>query len=126
MDDQPRRPFFTVDSPMRYTLAMAVLFVLPIVNTWLRYGGTITDEDVTLSGIASLVLVNPVAILVAGAVYTWRHEFSWLLPWLIGLAFVPAALLVYNDTALPFALVYAAVAHLGEGLGILARRLRRR
>ena len=61
-DEQPRRPFFTVDAPMRYTLVLAVLYLLPIVNTWLRYGGTITEEDIAMSGVASLLLVNPLAI----------------------------------------------------------------
>lgn len=126
MSEQPRRPFFTVDTSMRYALALMVIYLLPVVNSWLLYGGTITPEDITMSEIASLVVINPLAVLIAGAVYGWRHGFSWLLPWLLGLAFVPAVFLVYNDTALPYALGYAVVAHVGEGLGVLAKRLFRR
>lgn len=111
---------------MRYALVLAALFIVPIVNSWLMYGGRITQEDLTLSAWASLLMVNPVAALVAGAVYGWRHGFLFLLPWLFGLAFIPAALVVYNVSALPFGLVYTVIGYLGLALGIGLRRLRER
>lgn len=121
--DQPRRPFFQVETPMKYALALGALFVLPVVNRWLVYGGTISEQDITASALVSLLLLNPLASLVAGAVHLYRHGFTPLLPWLFGLAFIPAALIAYNDTALPYALVYTAFGYLGQGIGWLARRL---
>lgn len=123
MEDQPRRPLFAVDTPTKYMLWVAAIFMLPMVNTWLLYGGTITKEDITLSAYASLLFLNPLVVLVAGALYAWRHGFHPLLPWLFGLAFIPAALVVYNDTALPYAILYAALAYLGEGITLLTKRL---
>lgn len=126
MVEEARRPFFTVERPMKYALFLAAVFIVPIVNTWLMYGGTITAEDVSLSAIASLVLVNPLAATLAGATYAWRHGFLMLLPWLFGLAFIPAALIAYNETALPFGMGYVVFGYLGQGLGLLGRRLRER
>ncbi len=123
MQEQPRRPFLTIDTPVTYMLWLAVLFLVPIVNTWLMYGGRVTQADLTLSAYASLLLVNPIAVLVAGGLYGWRHGFHGLLPWLFGLAFIPAALVVYNTTALPFGMVYTALGYAGLGLGIALRRL---
>lgn len=125
MEEQPRRPLFEVNTPTRYMLWMAAIFLLPIVNTWLLYGGTITKEDITLSAYASLLFVNPLVVLVAGGLYAWRHGFHALLPWLFGLAFIPAALVVYNDTALIYAVLYAALAYLGQGIAVVARRVTR-
>lgn len=119
------RPFFTVTTPMKYTLWLAVIYILPIVNTWLMYGNTITPADVTMSAIASLILLNPVATTVAGGIFAWRNGFSAVLPWLFAIAFVPAALVAYNDSALPYALGYAAFGYLGQGIALGARRLLR-
>lgn len=117
------RPFFTVDTPMKYTLWLAALFLLPLVNTWLLYGGTITADDLLLSAYASLLFVNPALILFAAALYAWRHGFLGILPWLFALAFVPAALVVYNDSALVYAIGYAVIGYAGQGAGLLAHRL---
>ena len=122
MEDQPRRPFFNVDTPVKYMLWLAALFLIPIVNTWLIYGGRITQEDLTLSAYASLLFVNPIAVLIAGALYGWRHGFNALLPWLFGLAFIPAALVAYNTTALPYGIGYALIGYLGLGIGIGLKR----
>ena len=119
------RPFFTVSTPMKYALWLAVVFILPIVNTWLMYGGTISNEDVTLSALASLLLVNPLASAVAGGVYAWRHGFSAVLPALFAVAFVPAALVAYNDSALPYALGYLVFGFVGQGVALGIQRLRR-
>ncbi|QIK71981.1 hypothetical protein G7070_06520 [Propioniciclava coleopterorum] len=124
MSEAPRRPFFTIGTPMKYALILAAIFMLPIVNSWLKYGGTITDDDLMYSAIASLVLVNPLAVIVVGAVYAWRHGFSATAPLLFGIAFLPAALVAYNETALPYALAYVAFGYLGEGIGLGLKRLR--
>lgn len=123
MEDQPRRPFFEFDTPVKYMLWLAALFLVPIVNTWLLYGGRITPEDITLSAYASLLLVNPIAVVIAGALYGWRHGFNALLPWLFGLAFIPAALVAYNPTALPYGIGYAVLGYVGLGIGIGLKRL---
>ena len=68
-------------------------------------------------------LVNPLATIIVAAVFAWRHGFSVTAPWLFGIAFLPAALVVYNETALPFALVYVAAGYLGEGVGLGLKRL---
>lgn len=121
--DQPQRPFFQVETPMKYALALGALYILPLVNRWLMYGGTISEQDLAASALASLLLINPIATLAAGAIHFVRHGFVPLLPWLFGLAFIPAALIAYNDTALPYALIYTAFGYLGQGAGWLARRV---
>ena len=126
MSEVPRRPFFVVQTPMKYALILAAVFIMPIINTWLQYGGTITQEDLAYSSIASLVLVNPIATTIVGAVFAWRHGFNLAAPWLFGIAFLPAALVAYNETALPFALVYVAFGYLGEGIGLGLKALVRR
>ena len=123
MSEAPRRPFFVVQTPMKYALLLAALFILPLINSWLVYGGTISNEDLAYSAIASLVLVNPLATIIVAAVFAWRHGFSVTAPWLFGIAFLPAALVVYNETALPFALVYVGAGYLGEGVGLGLKRL---
>lgn len=123
MSEVPRRPLFVVQTPMKYALALAALFILPLINSWLVYGGTISKEDLAYSAIASLILVNPLATIVVGAVFAWRHGFSLTAPWLFGIAFLPAALVVYNETALPFALVYVLAGYVGEGVGLGLKRL---
>lgn len=123
MSEQPARPFFVVERPMKYALLLGVLYLMPIVNTWLMYGGRITGEDVQLSALASLLLINPLATLIAGGVYAWRHGFHALLPWLFGLVFLPAAFVVYNDSALPYALGYTLVGYLGQLVALGIRRL---
>lgn len=127
--DDGRRPFFTVERPMKYALTLGALFILPIVNRWLMYGGRVTEDDVQGAALVSLLIVNPLAAIVAGAVYAWRHGFDAFLPWLFGLVFIPAALTIYNDTALPYALIYTVFGYLGEGLALgltwlLGRRAR--
>lgn len=124
--DQPQRPFFQVETPMKYALALGALYILPLVNRWLMYGGTISEQDLAASALASLLLINPIATLAAGAIHFARHGFVPLLPWLFGLAFIPAALIAYNDTALPFALVYVVFGFAGEGIGLGLKRLWRR
>lgn len=123
MSEQPARPFFVVERPMKYALLLGVLYLMPIVNTWLMYGGRVTGEDVHLSALASLLLINPVATMIAGGLYAWRHGFNALLPWLFGLVFLPAALVAYNDTALPYAIGYAAFGYLGQGIALGIKRL---
>ena len=123
MADQPGRPFFTVETPMKYALMLGAVFLLPILNTWLLYSNTVTPEDVAAASLASLVFVNPLATLAAGALYAWRHGFLMILPWLFGLVFIPSALVAFNETALVFAIVYVLFGYLGQCLGLLGERL---
>ena len=126
MSQEPRRPFFNFGTPMKYALILAAVFMMPIVNSWLIYGGTISQQDLYDSAIASLVLFNPLAVLIMGAVFAWRHGFNATAPALFGIVFLPAALIAYNETALPFALVYVAVGFAGEGIGLGLKRVWRR
>lgn len=120
---EPRRPFFTIGTPMKYALILAAVFMMPIINSWLVYGGTITNQDLYDSAIASLVLLNPLAVLALGAIYSWRHGFSATVPALFGIVFLPAALIAYNETALPYAVGYAVLGFIGEALGLGLRRV---
>lgn len=124
MPEEPRRPFFVIHKPMKYALILAGIFMVPIVNRWLIYGGTITNEDLMYAAIASLVLFNPLSVLVLSAVFAWRHGFNASAPALFGIAFLPAALIAYNETALPFALAYAVLGVLGQGIALGLKRLR--
>ncbi len=126
MSQEPRRPFFTFGTPMKYALILAAVYMMPIVNTWLVYGGTISPQDLLDSALASLVVFNPLAVLIVGAVYAWRHGFNATAPALFGIVFLPAALIAYNETALPYALVYVVFGLAGEGIGLGLARLWRR
>lgn len=104
----------------------AALAVAQLVVPWL--GALIVgDRDVALKSLwlTTLLLVNPVLALVAGALVGHRNGPDWLFVALAALAFVPAALLVYNDSALIYAVAYGACAALGVGAGLLLRRASR-
>ncbi len=53
----------------------------------------------------------------------YRQGFAWLLAPLVALAFVPAAFVVYNDSALAYTLAYAVFAVIGLAAGAGLRRL---
>lgn len=110
----------------RYALGLAIVYFLGIANRFLFDGKFITAEDVLGGLLATLILVNPVATVITGALLGYRYGTIWLFPPLAGLAFVPAVFVVYNDSAFPYALAYMVFAALGMLAGAWFRRAARR
>ena len=110
----------------RCGLGLAVLFFLGVMNRWLADGVHITGADVTGGLYATLILVNPVASLVAGALLGYKHGIIWLFAPLAGVAFIPATYVVYNESAMPYAIGYMVFALLGMLVGRLIDRVRSR
>ncbi len=74
----------------------------------------------------SLLGLNPAASFVVAGLAGYRHGFAWPLLLAVPVLFVPAAYLVYNDSALVYGLLYAVFAALGLAVGWGVRRVQRR
>lgn len=111
---------FAVKKPLKYALILAAVYLVPLIHTGLRSSGKLTDFDVKNAAVTSVLLANPLAALVVGGVFGWRHGCNLVAPLLFGVAFLPALLILFNSTALAYVLAYAALGLLGEvsGLGL--------
>ncbi len=116
----------TLNKTWPWAAGLAAWYLLPWAGFALAQSGSPTDAAGL--GFAALLLLNPGASFLAGALVGYRHGFSWLLLPLVAVAWVPAVYLVYNDSALPYALLYMAfaLAGLGAGVGVRAALARRR
>lgn len=82
-------------------------------------------EDVTGGVFTLLLLAHPAATWLVAAFVAYRHGLMWPLIPLAALWFVPAALLILNDSALIYTLLYAVSALFGLVAGLGVRRLQR-
>lgn len=100
-------------SALPFTVALAVLYLLP----------GLIPADLGL-WLTALLVVNPLATFAASAIAGLRRGFLWQLLPLAALAWLPATFVVYNDSALPYALGYFVFALAGLGFGAGIRGLR--
>lgn len=100
-----------------YALVLGLAYVAPAAVAALLHPAESTDLR-----ISALLLVNPLVTFVVAAAAGFRHGFAWALPPLAAVAWLPATFLAYNDTALPYVLLYAlfSVTGLGFGAGLRA------
>lgn len=106
-----------------YAVALAVGFLaLPLIGAEvLKAQGA--DPVIGQSFlVACLIGYFPTMTFGAAMLAGYRHGIAWTMVPLAGLAFLPASRVVYNDTALVYAVVYAVVAVIGLVAGIGLRR----
>ncbi|MDF2536839.1 MAG: hypothetical protein K0R18_3001 [Bacillales bacterium] len=73
--------------------------------------------------ILSIVIINPLFVIGAGILFTIKNGFKWYFTVFIPLMFLPACYIVYNNSALGYILFYAALSGIGQGIGLLIRRI---
>lgn len=99
----------------------AIFYLLPLLS--MAAGNS--DASMILS-IFILMILNPAACLVCCLSRGLRHGANWLFPALCVTLFVPTAFIYYNYTALGYVPAYLVCAYLGEGIGFLGARRRRK
>lgn len=113
--------YHTLKKSWPYLLIALVIYFAPALAQ--LYANPVDVKGVWF---AALLLFNPVAALTLGAVFGYRHGFRVLFALLITLLFIPAALIVYNDSAFVYLIPYAIAALLGLTLGWALHRLSER
>lgn len=81
------------------------------------YLATLSAEPKALVG--ALLTFCPLVSMVAGAFVGARHGFSVWLPLAVALAFLPAMVVFYNDSALIYLPAYAVVAAIAMAIASL-------
>ncbi len=87
-------------------------------------GGNIED----IAGMMFMLLlgVYPFYVFIASFICTRYHGFKWFIPILFSAYFLPAALLFFGITAVPYILVYAVFGYFGSlGANLIVRRMER-
>lgn len=71
------------------------------------------------TGAAMLVMLIgiPIICFVAAVAYGMRHEGLLIYSGLVALLFVPSIFIFYNQTAMPYILIYGAIAVVGSFVG---------
>ena len=87
--------------------------------------GWSSESAVTGGVFTLLLLVHPAVTWLVSAFVAYRHGLVWPLIPLAALVFVPTALLILNDSALIYCLLYAVAALFGLVAGVGVRRLQR-
>ncbi|MDO4765930.1 MAG: hypothetical protein Q4A29_07710 [Eubacteriales bacterium] len=94
-----------------YLLVLGVIFLLPFL---------IQD---TGSAMFVLLLLMPILLLVLSAIYSAVMGFQWYFSLLVGLLFIPTIFIHYNESAWIYAPAFALVSFIGQGIGMLFRKL---
>lgn len=98
-------------------------YVIPYILMLMRLGDNMDALYVLI-----LAGIYPVVVFTSGFIHGNKNGFIWYVPLMIGLYFLPTALVVYQDFRFAtFALMYAILAYFGEGASYLfARRKNKR
>ena len=100
----------------------AVFYSLPLV-------GLLIDDPYAATGymyVALPIMVFPVCCFIAAITTGTLCGFAWQLPLITAALFIPAALLFYGESALPYAAVYGVVGYMGLIIAWPFSLLRRR
>lgn len=107
-----------------YALALFIVYLLPQAGIWVLQLSGNPDVATAWKGwaLTCLLGVNPLAVVAVSVLYGLRHKFEFLFALLTGALWIPAALTLYNETAMIYLLFYVVFSFGGMALGnILAR-----
>ncbi|MGB3414192.1 MAG: hypothetical protein WBA28_05695 [Microbacteriaceae bacterium] len=123
--------FVVSQAPEKWSKKLGPLVVAVLILGILYYAVPYLMNFLDLSAQAKpelilLVMVNPIAVMILNLLYSSLFRYGWVLVLLSGALAVPSFYLHYNSSAMIYAALYAIVAALGWGLGLLIRSTRKR
>lgn len=67
--------------------------------------------------IASLFLINPLAVLLCSIIYGKNHKFDFVIVMITIILFFPTIFIFYNESAWVYVVLYAAISIIGSYIG---------
>lgn len=105
---------------------MFIIFVVGalVIYNLLPYLSTLREaENYDPIGFISIVFLNPIYIIACCFINGKKYDFSWILPLILCLCFIPTVFIFYKPLYLFYLLIYFVFAIPSEILGISFRRI---
>lgn len=100
-----------------------ILILIILVGFFVYYivpelANGMNESDISNFAVLCILFINSVYAIVSGFILTKCNGFKWYYPIIIGILFIPAALLHYNLTTMVYTLLYILEAMSGSSLCI--------
>lgn len=98
--------------------ALVVFNLFPLISSFIKY----TTYNVL--EFLSLVLINPLYIVICGIIYTLKYELSWFLVIILPFCFIPTIALFFSLPYMFYILIYVIFIISSEIFGTALKRKR--
>ncbi len=97
--------------------SLIIYNVVPLIASNIKF------ESYNILEFLSLVLINPVYIVICGFIYGKKYGLSWFVPIILGCTFIPTAAIFFDVSYLFYILIYFIFCVPSEILGISFNRI---
>ncbi len=103
------RKYLLVIIFLYFTLPLGIVFIKGGIRESLMFG--------------YLYALNPIMVFADSLMYAVRHGFEWKFPVMVGVLFIPSALIYFHWQDIVFALTYGIFSFIGAAFGTLIKKL---